>query len=414
MVAIGQYLSQKGRQFLLPFFGLFFFASMGLAHEGHGQAAAPSPMAQHWQERLKAATGTSVSVAEDEHGVLWSVSMRNGHLWLARSEDGGKSFLEATKVNIVPEAILADGQSRPMIAVGGGVIAVSWAQALPKLHTGHIRFARSTDGGKTFSDPVTVNDNRDEIGHSFNAMKMDAAGRLALVWLDGRDKAAATKAGAKHPGSSIYYALSGDRGASFAPNVRLAAHSCECCRIGLDFAPDGVAVAQWRHVFGGTIRDFALARLQPGAVVQRASEDDWKIAACPHHGGDLAIDTSGRRHLVWFTGSPKGPGIYYRYADGEKMSPPLALGNPDAQAGNPTVFARDGKVWLAWREFDGKRYRVMAQRSDDGGDKWSSPQEVAKASNAADLPLFVAGAVKPLLAWYADSAVRIFDLGAQP
>jgi hypothetical protein len=41
------------------------------------------------------------------------------------------------------------------------------------------------------------------------------------------------------------------------------------------------------------------------------------------------------------------------------------------------------------------------------------PQEVATASNAADLPLFVAGAVKTLLAWYADGKVRIFDLEAQ-
>jgi hypothetical protein len=193
----------------------------------------------------------------------------------------------------------------------------------------------------------------------------------------------------------------------------LADHSCECCRIGLAFAPNGEAQAQWRHVFGDNIRDFAIAPLVQGAKVLRASEDDWHIAACPHHGGDLSIDESGRRHLVWFTGSPKGPGIYYRYADGEKMSLPLALGNPDAQAGNPTVFARDGKVWLAWREFDGKQYRLMAQRSDDRGDKWSLPQEVATASNAADLPLFVAGAVKTLLAWYADGKVRIFDLEAQ-
>lgn len=414
MVALGKWVSRKGWQFLLPFFGFAMFVSLASAHESHGQATVPSPMAKHWQERLTAAAGTSVSVAEDEHGALWSVHMRNGHLWLSRSEDSGKTFSEATKINAVAEAILADGQSRPMIAVGGGVIAVSWAQALPKLHTGHIRFARSTDGGKTFSEPLIINDNRDEIGHSFNAMKMDANGRLAIVWLDGRDKAAATKAGTKHPGSSIYYALSEDRGATFSPNVRLASHSCECCRIGLDFAPDGVAVAQWRHVFGNNIRDFAIARLQPGATVRRASEDGWEIAACPHHGGDLSVARDGRQHMVWFTGSPKAPGLFYRYADGGVMSQPTAIGDPDAQAGHPAVLARGDNVYLAWREYGDSRYRVMVMRSSDRGASWSGPKVVASVAGTADLPMFVAGTRRPLLAWSNAEGLRIIDLDALP
>jgi hypothetical protein len=362
------------------------------AHEQHSNNAASNAMSRHWQERLTAAVGSSVSVAADEVGRLWLARMEKGHVWVSRSDDGGKTFSGEVKVNAEPEAILADGQNRPKVVAGGGVVAVTWAQALPKLHTGH---------------------DREEIGHSFPTLAMNGQGRMALVWLDSREKVAQTKTGKKHLGSSIYYVISENRGETFSANTMLADHSCECCRIGLAFAPNGEAQAQWRHVFGDNIRDFAIAPLVQGAKVLRASEDDWHIAACPHHGGDLSIDESGRRHLVWFTGSPKGPGIYYRYADGEKMSLPLALGNPDAQAGNPTVFARDGKVWLAWREFDGKQYRLMAQRSDDRGDKWSLPQEVATASNAADLPLFVAGAVKTLLAWYADGKVRIFDLEAQ-
>jgi hypothetical protein len=383
------------------------------AHEQHSNNAASNAMSRHWQERLTAAVGSSVSVAADEVGRLWLARMEKGHVWVSRSDDGGKTFSGEVKVNAEPEAILADGQNRPKVVAGGGVVAVTWAQALPKLHTGHVRFARSVDGGRSFSAPIIVNSDREEIGHSFPTLAMNGQGRMALVWLDSREKVAQTKTGKKHLGSSIYYVISENRGETFSANTMLADHSCECCRIGLAFAPNGEAQAQWRHVFGDNIRDFAIAPLVQGAKVLRASEDDWHIAACPHHGGDLSIDESGRRHLVWFTGSPKGPGIYYRYADGEKMSLPLALGNPDAQAGNPTVFARDGKVWLAWREFDGKQYRLMAQRSDDRGDKWSLPQEVATASNAADLPLFVAGAVKTLLAWYADGKVRIFDLEAQ-
>jgi len=389
------------------------FATSAAAHEQHGADAARTAMNQRWQERLATGKGTAVSVAADEQGTLWLARMERGQVRVSRSTDGGGHFADEVPVNPVPEAILADGQNRPRIVAGGGVVAVTWAQALPKMHSGHVRFARSVDGGRSFSAPITVNDNREEIGHSFSVLAMDAQGRLALAWIDGREKSAALRRGGSYRGSSVQYVVSDDRGASFSANEKLADHSCECCRLGLAFAPDGVAYALWRHVFGDNIRDFALAPLRAGSEVQRASEDRWQIAACPHHGGDLAIDDGGRRHFVWFTGSPQRAGIYYRHADGTRLSAPVALGDPAAQAGYPTVFARGDEVHLAWREFDGERYRVMTQRSRDRGEHWGAVRQVAVAAGAADLPLFVAGARRPLLAWATDGDTRVFDLGGE-
>lgn len=379
-----------------------------LAHEH----PANTPMARHWQERLAAVKGTAVSVTADEQGRLWSVSMRQGHLWLARSDDQGKSFAELGKINQQPEAILADGQSRPLIAAHGQVVVVSWAQALPKLHTGHVRLARSEDGGKSFAEPVVVNQNREEIGHGFNAMKMDRQGNLVLAWLDGRERSAAMRKGAKYAGSSVYYSLSRDYGRTFSADAKLADHSCECCRIGLALTPEGEAVALWRHVFGDNIRDFALATLQRGVSVVRASEDNWQVSACPHHGGDLAVDAGGRRHLVWFTGSQKAPGLFYRHADGTQFGKVMAFGNLDAQAGHPTVFAQGTTVFLAWREYEAGRYRVMSMYSRDRGEHWSAVSEVASAEGAADLPLFVSGANAPLLAWGQGEGLKIINLEA--
>jgi len=381
-----------------------------LAHDDHAASAARDAMNRHWQERLAARAGAAVSVAADAGGRLWLARVDKGHVVVSRSGDGGKTFGGEVQVNAVAEAILADGQNRPQLLVAGDTIVVAWAQALPKLHSGHIRFARSVDGGRSFSPPVNVNDDGAEIGHSFPAMASDGKGGLAIAWLDARDKEAATAAGAKYAGSGVYFVTSADNGAQFSPNRRLAGHSCECCRIGLAYGRGGEAQALWRHVFGDNIRDFALARLAADAQIARASDDDWQIDACPHHGGALAIDGEGRRHLVWFTGSAKRPGIHYRYADGAQFSPPVALGDADAQPGHPVVFAAGSNVWLAWREFDGKQYRVKAQRSVDRGASWQAARSVAVAERTADLPIFVAGARSPLLAWYADGSVRIFDL----
>ena len=382
----------------------------------HGSAKASGhDMSKRWAERRASAAGMGVSLATDEAGVLWLARVRDGHVWVSRAAEAGQHFSEGVRVNRLPEAILADEQNRPRIAARGGVVAVVWSEALPKVFAGNIRFARSVDGGRTFSEPLTVNDDRAEIGHSFGTLAMDAQGRLALAWIDARDRAAAERAGRKHTGSGIYYALSSDGGAHFSPNRKLADHSCECCRIGLALGPDGVATALWRHVFEGGQRDFALATLEPKSVLLRASEDGWEINACPHHGGDLAIDGEGGRHLVWFTGSARQPGLFYRRADGERMTPPRGFGDAAAQAGHPTVFARGRSVHLAWREFDGKAYRLITMASADRGDSWSAARVVATADGAADLPLFVAGARRPLLAWNSAAAgVRVFDLDGAP
>lgn len=356
-----------------------------------------------------------VAVAADERGTLWLARVRDGHLLVSRSRDNGASFTGETTVNPVAEVIRSEGQSRPRIAARAGIIAVAWSQSLPKRFAGHVRFSRSVDGGKTFSAPTTINENRDEIGHGFAALAMSDRGALAITWLDGRHRAQADAASKRYAGSSIYYALSADGGASFSPNRKLADHTCECCRIGTAYGDDGIPVALWRHLFDGGARDFALAPLTEGSTLLRASEDHWQIDGCPHHGGDLAIDGDGGRHLVWYTGSAENPGLFYRRINGTKRGKPMAFGDRDAQAGYPTVFARGRIAAIAWREFDGARYRVLAMRSADRGERWSAPRVLAQSTGTADLPLFVAGASSPLLAWNTTSdGLLLLNAGAAP
>lgn len=384
-------------------------------HEHDTRAAKPRhDMNKMWADMRAKKVGMAVSVAADEKGALWLVRMQDGHIRVSHSADGGKHFAEEITVNPQSEAILAEGQNRPKIAVRNGVIAVTWVQALPRVFAGNIRFARSIDGGRTFSAPVTVNDDQGETSHGFSALTLDDDGHVSLVWFDGRDRDAADKAGQKYVGSAVYYAVSEDGGAHFSANRKLADHACECCKIGMTLDSDGVPVVFWRHVFDSSIRDFALARLDTQAKVIRASEDGWKINACPHHGGDIAVDEAGGRHLVWFTGNPDNPGLFYRRMEGDKMTAPHAFGDLDSQPNNPAVFVQGKQVYLVWREFDGTNYQLMTSVSNDRGDHWLAARSVAATGGAADLPVFVTGAHKPLVVWNSiKDGVRLFDVGGK-
>ena len=382
---------------LRPMLAGLLLAGAALAHEGHDHGAAanaaPKPdYAKIWLEKQQTAPRLAVAARFDDTGRLWLARVVGQQLLVSHSEDGGRTFSEASTVNRENELISADGEARPQLAVVGNRVYVSWTQALPQPFAGHIRFAVSEDGGQTFSDPITVNDDTRPITHRFNAMLADAQG-VTLAWIDKRD-------GAGDPdyrGAAIYTARSTDGGHTFQTNRKLADHSCECCRLGLAADTDGTPVVLWRQIFGQNVRDFALARLDE--PLRRVSEDNWEIDACPHHGGSLAIAGDGARHIAWFTGAERSPGLHYRRIDGKSMTPPLRFGNLDAQAGHPQVATEGRHVVLVWREFDGRHNQIRSMTSRDRGQHWSAPTTLARTAGAADDPLLASTGGAVWLVW---------------
>ncbi len=79
-----------------------------------------------------------------------------------------------------------------------------------------VMFARSSDGGLTWSSPVRVNDDTSTTNYQwFGTMSVAPNGRIDVVWLDTRD----------NPGtvlSSLYYSFSINGGVTWSPNERLS------------------------------------------------------------------------------------------------------------------------------------------------------------------------------------------------
>lgn len=370
------------------------------ARAEHGAPAAPQDREKIWKAAL-AKPSLAVTAAFGETGRLWRVSTRDGHVYVDRSDDHGKSFRPPVRVNPAPEHIAGDGENRPKIVARNGMVYVSYTQALEEPMAGHIRFSRSLDGGNTFSRPVTVNDDPEVISHRFETMAVNNRGRVFLAWLDKRDLSAAGKRGGKYAGAAVYYAVSDDGGASFRPNVRAADHSCECCRVAMALDVDGSPVILWRHIFGRNTRDHALLRLDGGSALVRASEDGWEVDACPHHGPSLSIADDGIYHLAWFTGAPGRAGLYYRRSPdrGRNFTEPMRFGDPEAQPGRPQVLSLGSRVVLAWKEFDGKSSLVRALTSRDGGATWSAPETLARTAGASDHPQLLHDRGRVFLAW---------------
>ena len=368
-----------------------------------------------WRDSL-AKPSFAVTSFFDENGKLWLASIRDHHVYVSYSDDHGVTRSAPVKVNVEPENILGDGENRPKLIVREGIVYVSYTQGLAKPMTGDIRFSRSTDGGRSFSTPITVNDNHDVISHRFDSMGVNGNGHIYIAWLDKRDLHAAQKSGEKYSGAAIYYAMSDDGGVSFRPNVKIADHVCECCRTAMAIDSDGYPVVTWRHIYETNIRDHALVKLDGKMAPVRVSRENWEIAACPHHGPSISIASDDVYHVSWFSNAPEQHGLFYTHStdQGKTFSKPLNFGNAEAQPAHPYVFSSGKRVYLVWKEFDGERTHILGMHSSDGGKSWSAAEKLAATSDVSDSPLLISDSNRVYLSWNTkNEGYRLIEIGGQ-
>lgn len=358
--------------------------------------------------------GRTPTTGFDAEGRLWASYVVGEHVYVSRSDDLGKTYRRAIRVNREPEEIYTNGENRPKIGFGrNGEVYVSWTQVREGRFAGDIRFARSEDGGRRFDPVRTVNDDGLVTSHRFETLFMDSHGNIYMAWLDKRDQVRVLEQGGEYNGAALYYTVSTDNGRSFADNRKVADYSCECCRVAMSETEKGDVAVYWRHIFGDNIRDHAFAVLGLDGVVtppQRPAEDNWHIEACPHHGPAMVTAADGSYHLSWFSlGDRKG--IFYgRY---DPVQGNLSHLHTVATTGSSHPYlARDGQtLFLVWKQFDGERTNIMLIRSDDEGRSWQPRESLVTTAGASDHPLLIQHEGNTWLSWHTgDEGLRVIPV----
>lgn len=392
---------------------LLTLAGSLLAHTSHAQSCASLRETQG-EDLVSVHCGSAPSATFDATGRLWVAFVQNKHVYVSFSDDKGGSYSTPVMVNKEAEDTEYNGENRPKIILAPqGEILLSWTTKTSSNFTGLIRFARSTDGGRTFSTPRTINDDGLNTGHRFDSLYLTESGNLYLTWIDKRDMEKSLAQEEEYPGAAIYYAVSKDFGETFSPNYRVSHNSCECCRIAM--APQGkdnVAIL-WRQIYNSQIRDHAIAVLGPdGQVsgVERATVDDWYIDACPHHGPSLVqADSADNYHMAWFSAGDLHKGIYYaRYDLAQADSAQLLEIDATPGAGHPSLAQHDGELLLVWKGFNGLATQLQLMRSNDDGKSWSAAQTLFSTEQASDHPLLISNESGIYLSWASNELGYVF------
>ncbi|MDI5933757.1 sialidase family protein [Halomonas kalidii] len=304
--------------------------------DGEPQLDAPTNISRSadtfsWLPRVAMAAHTPDSVYVLWQEIIFSGGTHGGEILFARSQDGGATF--STPINL----------SNTQHGAGKGRLTTRrWDNGSLDLtegpdgevwvawteYEGRLRISRSSDGGRTFSAPKHIAGGGDLPARA-PSLAVDVDGRVHLAWTVGED-----------PAADIRYTVSDSRGESFE--------------------------------------------------TPRTVDATGGHADAPK----LAVDGDGIVHLV-YAESPDGPWQrahirYTRARAGERFRAPEDISSVHAErfasVGFPSLAVSGANLYVLWELFPrpGHRPRGLGMtRSTDGGEHFAAP-EIVPHSGASD------------------------------
>jgi hypothetical protein len=331
----------------------------------------------------------------------------DGSLHLSVTPRGASAPVSTATVRDPLGAIEAHGEAPPQLAAdadGGISVLYAVGKEVPgeRFPKSALRFIRSVDSGRTWSEPVTVNDGTEFGSHNFHALTGAPDGSLLATWLDARKGK-----------SGVWMSRSTDGGRTWEPNRPIYADpTCPCCRTSVSVAGDGTIYVAWRAILSGDIRDVVVTRSTDGgdtwAEPVRVRADDWVYPGCPHAGPSLEVDAGGDVHVAWWTGKEGEAGVHYaRSADRGKsfVAQPIATGER-ARPAHVQLAVSGQRVYVAWDDGLGDVPRVLLRRSADGGKRFSPEESLSDDGAAASYPVLALYGDSVAVAWSQTTAAE--------
>jgi PKD repeat protein len=319
------------------------------------------------------ANGVLHAVADDD-----TASVTGSDVFYRRSTDGGATFSPPLKVNVA-----GTFASESAFAVDAtGRIFVAWSGRAASETTPRIYFARSTDGGATFSAPLAVNGTG---GYAIlPAIAADANGNIVVAWFDVSGQAPV-----------VGWSRSTNAGTSFATATAIFDAPSVFARPGLAIDSKNNAYLAWTQQTSST-SGLRLAVSKAGAAFGAAATvtDAATFAYAP----ELAVGPDDSLALAYYTRPIVSSTLQNRQITfmrstngGTSFSTPVLLSSAADQAYIPAVaFEPSGAIDVAWEEFDANDAQsdVFVARSTDGGVTFSTPVNVSSdggfSGSAAD------------------------------
>lgn len=311
-------------------------------------------------QRIETPNGGMVPEAEiDRHGVIHLAYVSGEDVYYVRSSDQGKTFSNPLRVNSEPGTAHPANMFRgPDLALGkDGRIHAIWYSNAYQRKLPHdqwgVMYAHLNEANTAFVPARNLN-HKPSDNYSLAA---DEGGRVAVFWMAG----------------GLFLSLSQNGGDTFAGAVHVAAaDTCECCASRAFISGDGALLCAYRDK-ANNIRDMYLLsepKGQSSFQKTKLSVTPWEVKGCPMTGTFLT-GVKDRLLTAWET---KGDVFFSRF---DKTGRRLSAGEIQAPVHGgkwPIVFAApDGTVLISWKKGTTLEWQLYDANDKPLGEKQSAP-----------------------------------------
>jgi hypothetical protein len=304
-----------------------------------------------------------------------------------------------SKATVIAHGKLLENRADyPSIAVSGRAIVAQWREGVGE-EGAQILLARSSDGGATWSKPVTPHPVMErEFG--FVSMLPLANGTTRIAWLDGRASAH------EGEGNTQLRAATMTATGTLTDEVLVDGRVCDCCQTSMAMTSRGPLLS-YRDRSEKEIRDIVVALPQANTHNTPVHADGWLIKGCPVNGP--RIDARGSNVAVaWFTAASgkQVVNVAFSHDGGVTFGAPIHAGSEHDAGRVDIVLLGDGASAMAtWVERAGVFSKVMARRVSASG-TLGTPEVLGKGMSLG-FPRIAISNEHILAAWSGDDGIQL-------
>jgi hypothetical protein len=314
------------------------------------------------------ATGPRISGDEATGLVLsWMEQDDAGaSLHYARLEDGTWS-----DANVVVDGVdmFVNWADMPSVQpVGAGRLAAHWLQMSADMTYAYdVVFTQSADDGQSWSEPIRPHSDGTPTEHGFVSMFSDGP-RTGLVWLDGRKMVNEVTDDPVASGMTLRAAFV-DENQNVEQEQLVDELICDCCQTDIAVASSG-PVAVYRDRSTAEIRDIFVTRHVDGQWLtgKPVASDNWEIPGCPVNGPSI-VAGGDFVAVAWFTGSGGRPVVKLSVSNdsGETFGEPFEVADGSVLGRVGLVHLDKGAVAVSWLQSGADGSHDVAVRKIEAG-----------------------------------------------
>lgn len=311
----------------------------------------------------------------------------------------------AAKTVVEREGLFVNWADFPsLVALPDGTLAAHWlVKSSPGRYSYDVHIARSTDGGKSWSKPVVPHRDGTKTEHGFVSMLPWSAGRVAAVWLDGRNFKEDSHEDHESSASEMTLRFTTiDAKGQASDEALLDSRVCDCCQTSAAVTSEG-AIAVYRDRSEREIRDISIVRFFKGRWTEprTLNVDGWEIQGCPVNGPAVSAD-GNRVAVAWFTAAKETPRVKVIFSNdaGATFGQPIQVDEATPVGRVDVLLLKDGSALVSWLERTAKGGEVKIRRiRSDGSRGQAITVAESSAARVSGFPRMTRAGDEIIFAW---------------